>query len=68
MGVGRAIVFAFLAGIPGVFLSLMGWVISGSPEEWSSGLFLACYAPFFGCVVAGFLIGMRDFEGEHGGA
>ena len=67
MGVGRATVFALLAGIPGIFLALIGWIVSGSPEEWSDGLFLSCYAPFFGCVIAGFLIGMRDFDDADGG-
>jgi len=67
MGVGRATVFALLAGIPGVFLALIGWIISGSPKEWSDGLFLSCYAPFFGCMIAGFLIGMREVEGMGAG-
>ena len=67
MGVGRATVFALLAGIPGIFLALIGWIVIGSPEEWSDGLFLSCYVPFFGCMIAGFLIGMRDVDGTDTG-
>ena len=67
MGVGRAAVFALLAGIPGVFLALIGWIVSGRPEEWSDGLFLSCYFPFFGCMIAGFIIGMRDVGGTDTG-
>ena len=59
MGVGRALLFGFIGAIPGVVLALIGWVISGSPEEWGSELFLACYLPFFGCVAAGIAIGFR---------
>ena len=46
--------------IPGALLSLSGWILSGSPEEWSAKLWLSCYAPFFGCIAAGVMIGWRD--------
>ena len=59
MGVGRAVLFGTLAIIPGALLSLFGWILSGSPEEWSTKLWLSCYVPFFGCVVAGAMIGWR---------
>ncbi|HJL55330.1 MAG: hypothetical protein QGF28_03350 [Candidatus Thalassarchaeaceae archaeon] len=65
MGVGRALVFALFAILPGALLSLVGWVLIGSPESWSNGLYLACYAPFFGCVAAGFYLGWRA-EGDIG--
>jgi len=52
--------FGTLASIPGVFLALIGWVISGSPEEWGAKLWLSCYGPFFGCIAAGAIIGWRD--------
>ena len=60
MGVGRAVLFGTLAMIPGALLSLFGWILSGSPEEWSTKLWLSCYVPFFGCVAAGAMIGLRD--------
>jgi hypothetical protein len=60
MGLGRAVLFGSLATIPGVLLSLVGWILSGSPEEWSTNLWLACYVPFFGCISAGAMIGWRD--------
>jgi len=60
MGLGRAVLFGSLAAIPGALLSLVGWILSGSPEEWSTKLWLACYGPFFGCIVAGAMIGWRD--------
>mgnify|MGYP004332626811 FL=1 len=60
MGVGRAVLFGTLAIIPGALLSLFGWILSGSPEEWSTKLWLSCYVPFFGCVAAGAIIGWRD--------
>ncbi|MDP7002472.1 MAG: hypothetical protein QF911_02725 [Candidatus Thalassarchaeaceae archaeon] len=59
MGVGRALVFSVFAMIPGALLSLLGWVLIGSPGHWNTSLYLACYAPFLGCVVAGFYIGLR---------
>ena len=34
--------------------------VAGSPEEWDTTLWLSCYAPFFGCITAGLLIGWRD--------
>jgi hypothetical protein len=60
MGVGRALVFGLFAILPGVLLSLVGWVLSGSPKTWNNSLYLACYAPFFGCVAAGFYLGWRS--------
>ncbi|MFL2975771.1 MAG: hypothetical protein ACJZ42_05610 [Candidatus Thalassarchaeaceae archaeon] len=60
MGLGRAVLFGTLAMIPGALLSLFGWILSGSPEEWSTKLWLSCYAPFFGCVAAGVMIGLKD--------
>ncbi|MDP6661975.1 MAG: hypothetical protein QF760_03080 [Candidatus Thalassarchaeaceae archaeon] len=59
MGVGRAFVFALFAILPGVLLSLAGWVLFGRPGSWNNSLYLACYAPFFSCVAAGFYIGWR---------
>ncbi|MBN54828.1 MAG: hypothetical protein CMA79_00065 [Euryarchaeota archaeon] len=67
MGVGRALLFALLGAIPGVFLALIGWAISGSPDEWSNVMWLTCYFPFFGCIAAGFIIGWRG-GGETTGA
>ncbi len=46
--------------MPGVLLALIGWVMSGSPEEWDTTLWLSCYVPFFGCIAAGVIIGWRD--------
>ena len=60
MGAGRAVLFAALGAIPGVFLSVIGWFISGSPDEWSNWMALPCYLPFFGFIAAGFVIGWRD--------
>ena len=60
MGLGRAVLFGTLAMVPGALLSLFGWILSGSPEDWSAKLWLSCYAPFFGCVAAGAMIGWRD--------
>ena len=60
MGVGRALLFAALGTIPGVFLAVIGWFISGSPDEWRNWMALPCYLPFFGCIAAGFIIGLRD--------
>ena len=60
MGVGRALLFGSLASVPGVLLALIGWVMSGSPEEWDTTLWLSCYAPFFGCIAVGLIIGWRD--------
>ncbi|HJM13032.1 MAG TPA: hypothetical protein QF641_00890 [Candidatus Thalassarchaeaceae archaeon] len=65
MGFGRAVLFALLATVPGVILALVGWAVSGSPEEWNHTMWLSCYAPFFGCVIAGFMIGLRG-GGEYG--
>ena len=62
MGLARALVFSVLAIIPGIVLSLLGWVLSGSPEDWNEGLFLACYGPFFGCIAAGFCIGWKSVD------
>jgi len=59
MGVGRALVFGLFAVLPGLLLSLVGWVLIGSPESWESSLYLACYGPFFFCVAAGLYIGWR---------
>ncbi len=63
MGLGRAVLFGALAIIPGALLSIFGWILSGSPEEWSTKLWLSCYAPFFGCIAAGAVIGWRDERG-----
>ena len=52
--------FGTLAAVPGVLLALIGWVVSGSPEEWDTTLWLSCYVPFFGCIAAGVIIGWRD--------
>lgn len=52
--------FGTLASVPGVLLALIGWVMSGSPEEWDATLWLSCYAPFFGCIAVGLIIGWRD--------
>ena len=60
MGLGRAVLFGTLAIFPGALLSLFGWILSGSPEEWSTKLLLSCYVPFFGCIAAGVVIGLRD--------
>ena len=43
-----------------VLLALIGWVMSGSPEEWDTTLWLSFYAPFFGCIAPGLIIGWRD--------
>jgi len=64
MGVGRAVVLGALAIVPGVVLALLGWLLSGAPAEWSVGLNLACYGPFFGCIIAGFVIGLRSDDSE----
>jgi hypothetical protein len=60
MGLGRAVLFGTLAIIPGALLSLIGWILFGSPEDWSTKLWLACYFPFFGCIAAGVIIGLRE--------
>ena len=60
MGLGRAVLFGTLAMIPGALLSLFGWILSGSPEEWSAKLWMSCDAPFFGFVADGAMIGWRD--------
>ena len=52
--------FGAIGAIPGVILSLAGWVISGSPEEWGNGLWISCYMPFFGCVAIGLVVGWRS--------
>ncbi|MBI88399.1 MAG: hypothetical protein CMB67_05180 [Euryarchaeota archaeon] len=60
MGVGRALLFASLATIPGMILAVIGWAISGGQEEWRDRNWVFCYLPFFGCVFAGFLAGLRS--------
>ena len=59
MGVGRAMLFGTLASVPGVLLALIGWVVSGSPEEWETTLWISCYVPFFGRIAAAVIIGWR---------
>ena len=52
--------FGALASVPGVLLALFGGVMRGSPEEWDTTRWLSCYAPFFGCIAVGLVIGWRD--------
>ena len=60
MGLGRALVFGSLGAVPGLILAVIGWVISGGSEEWCAEMYLVCYIPFFGCIVAGMIIGWRE--------
>ena len=60
LGLTRAILFSFLAAFPGILLAVIGWVIIGMPEEWTSQSFLACYVPFFVTVGGAFIIGLRE--------
>ena len=62
MGVGRALLFGAFAAIPGMLLAVIGWAISGSPQDWGYELWLACYLPFFGCIAAGLVFGWRSNE------
>jgi len=62
MGVAKSIVFGFFGFFPGVFLSLMAWVLIGQPETWSPMLYGVCYGPFFACVLGGFILGLRTEE------
>ncbi len=65
MGVGRAMVFGAFAIFPGMFLSLMAYVLAGAPEDqWGGiediGMYLICYGPFFSCIAIGIWLGMRE--------
>lgn len=65
MGMGKAIVFGAFAVIPGMFLSLMAYVLAGAPEEqWGGiediGMYLICYGPFFSCIAIGVWLGVRE--------
>ncbi|MDP6906675.1 MAG: hypothetical protein QF440_04590 [Candidatus Thalassarchaeaceae archaeon] len=67
MGLGKAMVFGAFAIFPGMFLSLMAYVLIGAPkEQWGGmediGMYLACYGPFFSCIAIGFWLGVRDAE------
>ena len=59
VGMTRAILFSFLAAFPGILLAVIGWVMIGMPEEWTSQSFLACYVPFVVTVGGAFIIGLR---------
>ena len=60
MGLGRSLLFGSLGAVPGLILAVVGWAISGGSEEWGAEMYLVCYIPFFGCIVAGMIIGWRE--------
>ena len=60
MGLGKAVVFGGIAALPGMFLSLLAWLVIGAPDEWSASLNLVCYGPFFGCIAVGIWLGSRS--------
>ncbi len=59
MGVGKAITFGLFAMFPGAILSLIGYILIGSPETWQNTQYIACYGPFFGSIAFGIWLGLR---------
>ena len=63
MGVGKATAFGLFAMFPGAILSLIGYILIGSPETWENTQYIACYGPFFGSIALGVWLGIRT-EGD----
>lgn len=59
MGVGKAIAFGLFAMFPGAILSLIGYILIGSPDTWENIQYIACYGPFFGSIALGIWLGIR---------
>ncbi|MDP6889612.1 MAG: hypothetical protein QF454_06245 [Candidatus Thalassarchaeaceae archaeon] len=60
MGFAKAMIFGAFAMFPGMILALIGWHIIGKPDEWGNLQIVACYGPFFGSIVVGIWLGMKN--------